>query len=190
MRSRYGQFDDIIQQSPSQGASTGEVALYFSTAADAWMEGCVYGKMQTHVLDLPAHVTLCVADLPRMIHASDKDASCTTFWAGKRGLYILLRHRGLRVDVINEDDVLDGPTLAKYSTLYITDPHVSAAATTAIAGWVAAGGTLYATASGGLFDHANAVNTPMQTLLGLQYFAVPPKDVTFATPVVRAFTNH
>ena len=121
-----------------------------------------------------------------MIHASDKDASCTTFWAGKRGLYILLRHRGLRVDVINEDDVLDGPTIAKYPTLYITDPHVSAAATTAIADWVAAGGTLYATASGGLFDHANAVNTPMQTLLGLQYFAVPPKSVVFATPVVRA----
>ena len=54
MRSRYGQFDDIIQQSPSQGAPTGEVALYFSTAADAWMEGCVYGKMHMHVLDLPA----------------------------------------------------------------------------------------------------------------------------------------
>ena len=81
---------------------------------------------------------MCVADLPR-ICTSDKDASCTTFWAGKRGLYILLRHRGLRVDVINEDDVLDGPTIAKYSTLYITDPHVSAAATTAIADWVAAG---------------------------------------------------
>ena len=86
--------------------------------------------------------------------------------------------------------MLDGPTIAKYSTLYVTDPHVSAAATTAIADWVAAGGTLYVTAAGGLFDHANAVNTPMQTLLGLQYFAAPPKTVTFATPVVRAFTNH
>ena len=82
--------------------------------------------------------------------------------------------------------MLDGPTIAKYSTLYITDPHVSAAATAAITDWVAAGGTLYATASGGLYDHANAVNTPMQTLLGLQYFAVPPKKVAFATPVVRA----
>jgi len=154
------------------------------------MEGCIYGKMQTRVLDLPAR-GVATRNLTRIRNnTSDKDASCTTFWAGKRGLYILLRHRGLRVDVINEDDVLDGPTIAKYSTLYITDPHVSAAATAAIAGWVAAGGTLYATASGGLFDHANAVNTPMQTLLGLQYFAVPPKDVTFATPVVRAFGHH
>eukprot|EP01052_Picozoa_sp_SAG31_P011090 SAG31_NODE_621_length_13502_cov_18.057002_3_plen_515_part_00 len=32
----YGQFDDIVQDSPSQAAPVGDVAMLFSTAADIW----------------------------------------------------------------------------------------------------------------------------------------------------------
>ena len=44
----YGQFDDIIQASPSQAAPVGDVALYFSTAADAW-EGDLGTEMEVLV---------------------------------------------------------------------------------------------------------------------------------------------
>lgn len=32
----YGQFDDIVQDSPSQASPVGDVAMLFSTAADIW----------------------------------------------------------------------------------------------------------------------------------------------------------
>ena len=154
----YGQFDDIIQGSPSQSAPAGDVALYFSTADDCWSAIAWPGDRQ------PGQV----------------------YKAAKRALYIALRHRHLKVDVLNEDDVVSGGRLAQYDTLYVADPHVSSAATKAIGMWVAEhAGTLYATASAGLLDESNAANPPMRTLLGLTAFATPPMmKAQFATPPV------
>ena len=174
----YGQFDDIIQASPSQAAPVGDVALYFSTAADAW-EG--------------DHTTPCIYS-----NGGPTDVRCRVFKAAKRALYIALRHQHLSVDVINEADVSAKPgkpaVLGRYKTLYIADPHVSSAATEAIAAWVSRGGTLYATASAGMYDEANAVNTAMMGLLGLTAAPVvefgPPlamlkRDLPTAQPLDR-----
>jgi hypothetical protein len=122
--------------------------MYFSTAADAW-EGDSGGPC---------------------IYLAGSNTDCHVFKAAKRALYITLRHQHLTVDVLNEQDVAEG-RLTKYARLYVTDPHVSLAATVAIAGWVERGGTLFATASAGLYDEGNARNAPMAALLGLDVWA-------------------
>eukprot|EP01046_Picozoa_sp_COSAG06_P095797 COSAG06_NODE_41905_length_386_cov_1.501742_2_plen_50_part_01 len=43
-----------------------------------------------------------------------------------------------------------GPTLNSYKLIYLADTHVSKKASTALASWVAAGGTLLATAGAGM----------------------------------------
>ena len=125
--------------SPSQSAATGDVALFFSTANDCWMDKCTY----LHHAD--AAPALAVVD-------------CEVFSSAKRALYIALRHRHLKVDILNEDDVVGGILQSRgYKALYIADPHVSSRATTVIAGWVGQqGGTLYATASAGLLGAESA----------------------------------
>jgi hypothetical protein len=42
-----GQIDDIVAASPSQGAPAAEVAMYFSTAADAWGDNDAFGEWGT-----------------------------------------------------------------------------------------------------------------------------------------------
>ena len=62
--------------------------------------------------------------------------------------YIALQHAELAVDMVVEADI--GPTLNTYKLIYLADSHVSQKASTALAAWVAAGGTLIATAGAGM----------------------------------------
>lgn len=58
--------------------------------------------------------------------------------------------------MVVEDDI--GPTLNSYKLLVLADTHVSQTASTGLAAWVAAGGTLFATAGAGMFDELNKTN--------------------------------
>ncbi|GIW94543.1 MAG: hypothetical protein KatS3mg110_2584 [Pirellulaceae bacterium] len=112
--------------------------------------------------------------------------------AAKRALYTAIRHGQLPVDVVIEQDALDG-TLSNYKLLYLTDPHVSRAATARLAEWVHQGGCLFATAEAGRFDELNQPNEPLQKLLGIELLQTesPPEshvtwikqDLPFATPI-------
>ena len=64
----------------------------------------------------------------------------------------------------HSDDVL---TLNSYKLIILTDTHVSKTASAGLVAWVAAGGTLLATAGAGGFDEMNMTNTVMTTLLGV-----------------------
>jgi hypothetical protein len=135
-----GQIDDIVAASPSQGAPAAEVALYFSTAADAWGDNDAYGEWGT-----------------------------TVFGCAKRALYILLRHQQLRVDILNEDDLTDTPSrLSWYKILYVTDAHVSTEASIAISKWIhSEGGVLFATAGAGMYNEVNQSNLHLRGVLGV-----------------------
>ncbi len=87
--------------------------------------------------------------------------------AGKRALYTAIRQQQIPLDFVVEQDALDG-TLSKYKTLYLTDAHVSSAASRKIAAWVNAGGRLFATAGAGMFDELNLPNKPLRDVLGVQ----------------------
>ena len=85
--------------------------------------------------------------------------------AAKRALYILLQHAEVAVDMVVEEDI--GPTLNSYKLLILADTHVSQKASTGLAAWVAAGGTILATAGAGMFDELNKTNIVLSKLLGI-----------------------
>ncbi|MBI1913172.1 MAG: beta-galactosidase trimerization domain-containing protein [Planctomycetes bacterium] len=107
--------------------------------------------------------------------------------AGKRSLYIAIRHQQLPLDC-----VLDGDDLKSYKVLYLTDRHVSRAGSKAIAEWVKAGGHLFATAGAGMFDEFNQPNKVLRELLGADETALihadedvkfEKQDLPFAKPL-------
>lgn len=114
--------------------------------------------------------------------------------AAKRGLYTALRHLQLPVDMVVEQDALDS-TLQKYQVLYLTDSHVSQAASEKIAAWVEAGGELIATAGAGLFDEFNRPNVRLRQIMGidLRQLSAPAdrqliwikQDLPFAQPLTH-----
>src|SRR5262249_54284190 len=70
-----------------------------------------------------------------------------------------------------------------YRVLYLADRHVSRAASKAIAGWVAAGGRLFATAGAGVVDEVNRPNEGLRELLGVEEQALEEAE---GPPVVFA----
>ena len=89
-----------------------------------------------------------------------------SFAAAKRGLYTAIRHQQVPLDFLVEEDAVDG-TLKQYQVLYLTDAHVSQAASRKIQEWVQAGGQLFTTAGAGMFDELNRPNEILRTLLGV-----------------------
>jgi len=112
--------------------------------------------------------------------------------AAKRALYIAILHQQVPLDFIVEQDALDG-TLDQYNVLYLTDRHVSRAASVQIAAWVKGGGRLFATAGAGMYDEYNKPNTVLRELMGVaeKDFATPPdaqvafikQDLPFVQPL-------
>ena len=90
-----------------------------------------------------------------------------SYGAAKRGLYIAILNQQVPLDFIVEQDALDG-TLNQYKVLYLTDNHVTRAASARIADWVKNGGKLFATAGAGLLDEANQPNAVLRELLGVE----------------------
>lgn len=90
-----------------------------------------------------------------------------TFAAAKRALYMAVLHQQAPLDVVVEQDALDG-TLNGYKVLYLADRHVSQAASQQIAAWVNNGGRLVATAGAGMFDEYNRPNVTLRGLLGVE----------------------
>jgi hypothetical protein len=88
------------------------------------------------------------------------------FGAGKRTLYIAIRHQQLPLDIVIDEDATAGD-LKAYRVLYLADRHVGRGASQAIADWVAAGGRLLATADAGMFDEFNKPNTILREVMGV-----------------------
>jgi hypothetical protein len=115
-----------------------------------------------------------------------------SFAAAKRALYTAIRHQQIPLDFIVEPDALDG-TLAQYKVLYLTDAHVSAAASQKIAAWVSHGGVLFVTAGAGMFDELNRPNQTLRQLLGVEQVSLDApqdaqitwikQDLPFAKPI-------
>ena len=94
-----------------------------------------------------------------------------SFAAAKRGLYVAILHGGAHLDFVVEADAQDG-TLAQYKVLFLTDNHVSLAASKNISAWVKNGGALFATAGAGMFDEYNRPNQIMRKLYGVDQTAL------------------
>jgi len=84
------------------------------------------------------------------------------FDMAKRALYIAIRHQQLPLDV-----VVEGDDLGPYQIIYLTDQHVSRAASKALADWVQSGGRLFATAGAGMLDEFDQPNGVLRKLFGV-----------------------
>ena len=91
---------------------------------------------------------------------SDNEGS---FASGKRTLYTAIIHQNIPLDFI-----IKGESLKDYRVLFLTDAHVSRRDSAAIATWVKAGGSLFATAGAGMFDELNQPNTQLREVLGIK----------------------
>ncbi len=94
--------------------------------------------------------------------ADVRDDNRAPFDAHKRSLYLAVRHQEIPLDV-----VVEGDPLAAYKIVYLTDRHVSRAASKDLAAWVSQGGRLVATAGAGMFDELDQPNTVLRGLFGI-----------------------
>jgi len=104
------------------------------------------------------------------------DDHAAPFDASLRALYLMIRQQQIPLDV-----VVEGDDLSSYQALFVTDAHVSRAASRAIAAWVREGGQLVATAGAGYLDELNQPNTVLLDVLGIR----PDAITTDASTVVR-----
>ena len=95
-------------------------------------------------------------------------ARSASFAPGLRTLYLALRHAELPVDIVIEPDAAAG-LLEHYAALYVALPYMTTECGSAIASWVGkSGGSVFATAAGGLLNETNQTNVPFSRLLGVQ----------------------
>ena len=116
------------------------------------------------------------------------DDNTPPFGAAKRSLYAAILQQGVPLDV-----VVEGDDLEQYKVIYLTDRHVSLAASRLLAKWVQNGGRLFATAGAGMYDEYHRPNTVLQELMGVKVTEIvaPPEsqvnyvkqDLPFAKPV-------
>jgi hypothetical protein len=76
----------------------------------------------------------------------------------------MIRHAQESLDFATEGD-----DLREYRVIYLCDTNVSQAASKALVDWVKAGGTLVATAGGGMFDEYNRPNKRLRQLFGVEH---------------------
>ncbi len=91
--------------------------------------------------------------------------------AERRALYLACQHAHVPVDMLCEDDIVEG-TLSRYRVLYLTESNVARAAAARIAEWVVAGGVLQMSPGSGLADEYNEPMNDLAALAGVQVAAV------------------
>jgi hypothetical protein len=74
--------------------------------------------------------------------------------AEQHGLYLLFRHMGYPLDVLSEDDVLEGRA-APYELVIVTGRYIKSGVMEQLLGWANNGGTLYIGPGAATFDEFN-----------------------------------
>ena len=99
----------------------------------------------------------------------------------RKAIYYALRHAQVPVDMLSEDDVIDG--LAKdYRVIYVTQQWMHSNCLTALKVWVEKGGTVVALAAGGFTDEFNQPN-PQAT----NFYGVKKQSITTDSQLVSKY---
>jgi len=105
-------------------------------------------------------------------------------------LYFALRHAQHQVDLITEDDIIEG-RLKNYDVVYFAGEWVNNRAVEKLDAWVQAGGVLYASTGLGIRNQFNEPETGLLKLLGLKsadmrknlYHVRPLLELPLADPI-------
>jgi len=85
----------------------------------------------------------------------------------RKAIYYALRHAQVPVDMLSEDDVIDG--LAKdYQVIYVCQQWMHSKALVALQKWVENGGTVVSLAGGGFLDEFNKPNPAANAFYGVR----------------------
>ena len=149
-----GGFDDILVEGAPLARS--KVALLMAETTDIWQPATVarqFAEASTH------------GTAGGYIQAASRWG---TMGSERGALFLALQHAQLQLDVVTEQDLVDGH-MGQYVSLFTAESHVSLAATAALRKWVGRGNTVFATATAGLRDEFNRTNDGMAKLLGVQH---------------------
>lgn len=126
----------------------------------------------------PAAILLSKAndvwDNEDLLSAEDQRKTNSLYYANynadnheRKALWLALRHAQLPVDLITDDDLIDG-RLAPYRVLYLVGAEIQAAAVPPLTRWVEKGGILFACGGAGLLDEYRRPLPAMRSLLGIE----------------------
>jgi len=97
---------------------------------------------------------------PDTYNIVDDNPNMNVYNTERQCAWLALRHAQSPVDLVTEDDLIDG-RLKDYRMLYVAGDHLQRKAAAALAGWVKEGGVVLACAGGGFLDE---YNRPLDTL--------------------------
>jgi hypothetical protein len=95
-------------------------------------------------------------------------------------VYYALRHAGVSVDFVTEDDIAEG-RLDPYRVLYMSATHMLTAASEGLVEWVQRGGMVFSSAGGGLLTEYDEPNRAMIELFGVAEHSLHEEDIIVDT---------
>jgi hypothetical protein len=111
------------------------------------------------------------------------DFPSTAYNMERKCIWSALRHDQIPVDMVVEDDLIDG-SASRYRVLFMAADRLSKAAATGLANWVREGGTLISVAGGGFRDEYNEPNDTLLSVYGLKSQELE-KVTTFVRPRIE-----
>jgi hypothetical protein len=125
------------------------------------------GTFEDYVMDgkvRPAKVGLLLSSVDDLITGVN-NFSLALHNNERKAIYYALRHAGVPVDFLSEDDVIEGRA-KDYKLIYVTQQYVHSKAIDALQKWCEGGGTVVAMCGGGMWDEFQRENPAAARLYG------------------------
>jgi hypothetical protein len=160
---------------------TYEIGAVDDLIADGRMRPATVGILLSESTDLWDRVTPGTAEGLKPDDADDFPS--TAYNLERKCLWTALRHAQIPVDVVVEDDLIDG-SAHRYRVLYLAADRLSRSAQIGLAAWVRDGGTLISMAGGGFKDEYNEPISTLLPVFGLRGESLE-KVTTFIRPRIE-----